>query len=418
MQQALALAPTIGIPHQNFVVGDRDGHIGWAIYGRVPAARLAGPRIPAAVDEHRAAGSSGWLEEPAHPMAIDPPVGRIWTANARVTSDPDQERAIGGDTASLGAEYDFGARAAQIRADLLALDRPATPADMLRIQLDDRAVLLGRWREVLLGLLDGSSLSGHPARAQFRSLIEHWDAAADTGFGRLPPRATVARPDRGAGVGHDPGWPAHPGGCQLQRSHAVPGAAAAAAAGTAAAPAAPPLRELAATHARRGSIRPSLSFSGECGDLDRCTWGQQNTIRIQHPLSRALPFLSALLDMPTLELPGDHDMPRVQGMTFGSSERFACFARARSGRLFPYAWGRERQSAVALLSSGIHGMGQRGPAAFPAGSPGTSDHACTPVYRGRDPVRRAFRIRSSIICSDGHAVRISLCQPARRWGWF
>ena len=121
-----------------------------------------------------------WLEEPAHPTAIDPPVGRIWTANARVTSDPAQEQAIGGDTASLGAEYDFGARAAQIRADLLAIDRPATPADMLRIQLDDRAVFLGRWREVLLGLLDASSLNGHPDRAQFRSLIEHWDAAADT----------------------------------------------------------------------------------------------------------------------------------------------------------------------------------------------------------------------------------------------
>jgi penicillin G amidase len=27
--------------------------------------------------------------------------------------------------------------------------------------------------------------------------------------------------------------------------------------------------------------------------------------------------------MPTLEMPGDHDMPRVQGTTLGSSERFA-----------------------------------------------------------------------------------------------
>ncbi len=27
--------------------------------------------------------------------------------------------------------------------------------------------------------------------------------------------------------------------------------------------------------------------------------------------------------MPTLQMPGDHDMPRVQGMTFGASERFA-----------------------------------------------------------------------------------------------
>lgn len=313
VQQALALAPTIGIPHQNFVVGDRDGHIGWAIYGR----------IPAAVDEQRAAGSSGWLEEPAHPMAIDPPVGRIWTANARVTSDPGQELAIGGDTAALGAEYDFGARASQIRADLLALDRPATPADMLRIQLDDRAVLLGRWREVLLGLLDTSSLSGHPARVQFRSLIEHWDAAADTdsvGY-RLVRRW---RDLIEAQV-----WDMILDGLHIpaDASYSVPTQFQA------------PLLQLlqeqpAHLLPRRYASWQQLMLTevdtaisqlqGECGDLSRCTWGRQNTIRIRHPLSRALPpFFSALLDMPTLELPGDHDMPRVQGMTLGSSERFA-----------------------------------------------------------------------------------------------
>jgi len=322
VQQALALAPTIGIPHQNFVVGDREGHIGWALYGRVPATGLAGPRIPAAVEQPRAAGSAGWLEEPAQPTAIDPPVGRLWTANARVTSDPEQERAIGGDTASLGAEYDFGARASQIRADLLAINRPATPADMLRIQLDDRAVLLGRWREVLLGLLDASSLSGHPARAQFRSLIEHWDAAADTdsvGY-RLVRRW---RDLIEAQV-----WDMILDGLHIpaDASYSVPTQFQA-----------PllrllqeqPLHLLAPRYASWQQLMLTeldaaiTQLQRECGDLSRCTWGQQNTIRIEHPLSRALPFLSALLDMPTLELPGDHDMPRVQGMTLGSSERFA-----------------------------------------------------------------------------------------------
>ncbi|HXR91614.1 MAG TPA: penicillin acylase family protein [Steroidobacteraceae bacterium] len=322
VQQALALAPTIGIPHQNFVVGDREGHIGWALYGRVPATGLAGPRIPAAVEQPRAAGSAGWLEEPAQPTAIDPPVGRLWTANARVTSDPEQERAIGGDTASLGAEYDFGARASQIRADLLAINRPATPADMLRIQLDDRAVLLGQWREVLLGLLDASSLSGHPARAQFRSLIEHWDAAADTdsvGY-RLVRRW---RDLIEAQV-----WDMILDGLHIpaDASYSVPTQFQA-----------PllrllqeqPLHLLAPRYASWQQLMLTeldaaiTQLQRECGDLSRCTWGQQNTIRIEHPLSRALPFLSALLDMPTLELPGDHDMPRVQGMTLGSSERFA-----------------------------------------------------------------------------------------------
>src|SRR4029077_9898462 len=51
------------------------------------------------------------------------------------------------------------------------------------------------------------------------------------------------------------------------------------------------------------------------------TWGERNTARIQHPLSLALPFLGRWLDVPSRQLPGDENMPRVQGPTFGASER-------------------------------------------------------------------------------------------------
>jgi penicillin amidase len=64
-------------------------------------------------------------------------------------------------------------------------------------------------------------------------------------------------------------------------------------------------------------------FGSRCPEMARCTWGARNTVRIRHPLSRALPWLAWFLDMPTLELPGDHNMPRVQEGSFGASERFA-----------------------------------------------------------------------------------------------
>ena len=60
-----------------------------------------------------------------------------------------------------------------------------------------------------------------------------------------------------------------------------------------------------------------------CGKMSVCTWGKREPVRVRHPLSRALPFLSSLLDMPTVELPGDRHMPRVQASAFGASERFA-----------------------------------------------------------------------------------------------
>jgi penicillin amidase len=40
-------------------------------------------------------------------------------------------------------------------------------------------------------------------------------------------------------------------------------------------------------------------------------------------VAAAFPLLSRLLDMPELQLPGDHDMPRVQDGPTGASERFA-----------------------------------------------------------------------------------------------
>jgi penicillin amidase len=59
------------------------------------------------------------------------------------------------------------------------------------------------------------------------------------------------------------------------------------------------------------------------GGFASYVWGRVNTVRIRHPFSVATPMLAPLLDMPTEELPGDSNMPRVQGPTFGASERFA-----------------------------------------------------------------------------------------------
>jgi penicillin amidase len=67
----------------------------------------------------------------------------------------------------------------------------------------------------------------------------------------------------------------------------------------------------------------SADLEARCGQLSRCTWGSRNLVRIRHPLSGALPGLASLLDMPGVELAGDHDLPRVQDEAFGASERFA-----------------------------------------------------------------------------------------------
>jgi penicillin amidase len=311
-REALDLAPSVGIPHQNFVVGDRAGHIGWAIYGRIPAGSGAG----------RSREVPAWTGVDAHPQLLDPPSGRLWTANARVTSDAQQELAIGGDTASLGAQYDLGARAQQIRDDLLALDRPATAADMLRIQLDDRAVFLRRWRALLLQVLDAHSLQGHPHRAELRRLVESWDAAAvPDSVGYRLVRTWHDQTERAV-------WSMLLGGLRIEADtgYQMPSQFESALWQLVSVQ---PLHLLAAgfhdwNEFLLAQVDASIAeLRGECGELATCTWGRRNSIRIRHPLSAAIPLSSPLLDMPLTQLPGDHDMPRVQGETFGASERFA-----------------------------------------------------------------------------------------------
>jgi penicillin amidase len=59
------------------------------------------------------------------------------------------------------------------------------------------------------------------------------------------------------------------------------------------------------------------------GTIAERTWGRRNIVTPRHPLSQALPFLAESLDMESLPLAGDDNMPRVQGRAFGASERLA-----------------------------------------------------------------------------------------------
>jgi penicillin amidase len=310
--QALALAPAFGIPHQNFVVGDHEGHIAWAIAGRVPADSGAA----------RAIGSPTWTTAETHPHILDPEVGRLWTANARATDDPGQQTSIGGTDTVVGADYDLGARAHQIRDDLLAIKGPAAPADMLRIQLDDRAEFLQRWRTILIELLDADAIADRPERAQFKSLVSDWNARASVdAVGYRLVRAFHEQVLKSV-------WQMMLGALRIE-----PGEEAAAPSQFEAAlwrlVNERPMHMLASNY---GDWRQFLlaqadaaiaDLKAACPQLASCTWGARRPVHISHPLSRSLPLLSGLLDMPQVQLPGDHDMPRVQDGPIGASERFA-----------------------------------------------------------------------------------------------
>jgi penicillin amidase len=320
VDEVLALAPTVGIPGQNLVVGDTGGRIAWTLLGRLP--RGTGP--------DRLFGTVEFRDASDHPRIADPPVGRLWTANQRVVSG-ELEAVMGDDEVDVGAGgYDIGARARQIRDDLLSLAKPATESDMLAIQLDSRALFLARWRDLLLGLLDEDAMHEKPLRREFRALVSEWrpEASPDAVGYRLVRtfRSTALNAlwsSLSTGLLGDTFDARRPsqfesGGFRLLTERpgniAPPGAS-----GENSPPGAGAWRQFLLGRLD-AAIEESLAA---CASLAKCTYGEQDPVRVRHPLSRAIPLLSGLLDMPTFRLPGDHHMPRVQDGAFGASERFA-----------------------------------------------------------------------------------------------
>lgn len=309
LDEAIALAPTVGIPHQNFIVGDRAGRIAWTIIGRIPQ-DPRGPEAPSPVV---------WREASMAPSIVDPEVGRLWSANSRHV-EGEFERVLGNDEAAGGMFYDTGVRARQIRDRLLALESPATTDDMLSIQLEDRALLLERWQQLLLATLDEDAIAAQPRRADYRTEIENWGgrAAADSVGYRIV-RAFRLETRRATwnmllnSLGVEPGDPpALFEGSLWQLLREQP-------AHFLVDPGSDNWREFLLQ--RIDAVIAALDE--QCTSLADCRWGDYNATRIRHPLSAALGPLSVWLDYPARPQHGDINVPRVTGPTFGASERFA-----------------------------------------------------------------------------------------------
>jgi penicillin amidase len=312
LEEAMAVANVSGAPAQNFTCADHAGRIGWTVMGRIPRRVGFDGRLPVSWAD----GTSrwdGWLEPAEYPRIVDPPLGRIWTANNRVVS--------GEMLGKMGdGGYDLGARAGQIKGALLAIDR-ATEQDMLKVQLDDRALFLTRWRDLLLGVLNPSAVGGDARRAEARRLVEAWGgrAAVESAGYRIVRsfRLEVASQVLGAltavckkaddrfdwGDQHQweaPLWTLVTG----RPPHLLNPAYASWDAQL--------LKALDETVTR---------LTKEGGALADHTWGERNTAAFRHPLSLAAPALGRFLDLPRDRLPGDSNMPRFQSPGAGASER-------------------------------------------------------------------------------------------------
>ena len=314
LERLFDLAARAGIPAQNIVAAQRDGRIGWSIAGRIPRRVGFVGRLPASwADGTR--GWEGWIAPEDYPRVIDPPSGRIVTANNRLVDGSALE--LLGD-----GGYDPGARARQIRDDLDAI-ATASMRDMLGVQLDDRTIFMAHWRDLLLQTLSAPGVEDSETRRELRRVVSAtWtgrasiDSAAyrlvrefrahvgELAVAPLVERIRLFDPDYSFVAGRSsegPLWAL----VSERPMHLLD----------------PKFKAWTDLFVRAADLTAEEALKS--GGIASYTWGRANTVRIRHAFSTAMPMLAPLLDMPADELPGDSNMPRVQGPTSGASERFA-----------------------------------------------------------------------------------------------
>lgn len=149
VEEALDIAATAGMPGQNLNVVDHLGNQAWTIMGRLPRrVGFAEAGVSPLASSDWSSGQLGWdgyLQPQEYPRIVNPEHGRIWTANARIVSDELL------DIVGRGG-YALGARQQQIEEGLFARD-VLSESDLLDIALDDRAIFLERWQQLLLSTI-------------------------------------------------------------------------------------------------------------------------------------------------------------------------------------------------------------------------------------------------------------------------
>jgi penicillin amidase len=309
VREALDAAHEAGLPDQNFVVGDSAGHIGWTIIGPVPRRIGLNDQMP----HSWADGSHGWngfLPPGAVPEVVDPPDGRLWSANART---------MGGAALALLGDgfYANPARARAIHDDLFARDRFAE-IDMLHIATDDRAHVLDPWQTDMIAAI--AAHAGDAGAAGLRAYVADWGgAAAPDSIGYR-----LVRDYRGAVIKRV--YQGLAGGVAAAPGDTVPIARQADYVALRLLAARPPAlipKPFASWDALVAAALDEVAARAASapGGLAAYRWGVRNHTGIHHPLAEAVPGLGWLTDPPDVPVAGDALVPRVATPGFGASER-------------------------------------------------------------------------------------------------
>ena len=309
IQTAIKIGQRIAIPTQNLVIVDEGGNAVWLPGGAVMERQQASFT---AIPEQEAVNITP-KRALKLPMVLNPDMGRIWTANARVISADDFK--IWGD-----GGYALGARGQQIRDRLFEKDT-FTETDFYAIQLDNHARFLIPWQHLLYGLLNMQDIEFKPDLAYLNT----WDECAcedSVGYtlvkyfrqevvqtlfgGVLSTLDQQGVNSRTLLRGIEPAvW---------QLIHSQPESWLPADIES--------FDELLVDAYRRAKHKLLDKYSPVEANMETVAWGKVNALSVKHPFADQIPLVGNMLNMQQVEGFGDTYMPAVQAPSFGASERF------------------------------------------------------------------------------------------------
>ncbi|PPD34241.1 MAG: penicillin acylase [Methylomonas sp.] len=312
-QQAMSVLNQTGGPPQNVVIADKQGHIGWTYMGRFPN-RLG---FDGLMSQSWADGNVAWqgfIAPEQLPRLLDPPEGFMVTAN---------NRTLGSEYPHvLGHNWALGYRAFRI-AELLREGQKLSEQDLFMMQMDTRSEVLDFYQQLGLEALSKSADKDEVLQ-DIENTLKAWDGHMHTtSIGAtfliefrqhlaVQVFAKVVAAGRRQDADFHYGWRGMETPLRQLLSERPPGVL-----NTRYRDDWQPmiLDTLHKTHQQLQQQFPDTP-------LTQLSWGKTHPVAVQHPISKALPALSSLLDMPRFDSDGCASIcVKVMDLTHGASQR-------------------------------------------------------------------------------------------------
>ena len=302
----------MGIPSQNAVYGDVDGHIGYITTGKVPTRSQPSQGVPVNGADN-ANEWTGYIPFDQMPSTFDPPTGIIATANGRITPD--------GYPFQLGIEWVSGDRTQRIYR-VLREDKKFTSADMLALQTDVTSAYDTMLAQRFVYAIDHNKGASDKAR-KAADVLRTWNgkveanSAAPTIIARS--RRELQRMMLEPKLGGTPDKPVAPTGWRTYRwemenvwlENTL----------TRQNKAWLPSNFKSFDDLLAAAVEQALNAKGVPSDLNSWAWGEQVALDLEHPLFGRIPLFKSEAGPGHAPQSGNGNTVKQVGSSFGPSQR-------------------------------------------------------------------------------------------------